>query len=143
MAALNSVSSGVVGRAGEMNENTRILWIGNRNQSREVAEAVEKAGYEVSVTADLTAALETLRKQQIALIVLENETSCVHGELVAVRLKGVAPKVPILLLCEPLDSGAPQVFFVNLILSLRAAPELLLRSIQTLVPYQSSRKTGT
>src|SRR6185437_15711952 len=105
MAALNSVSSGVVGRAGEMNENTRILWIGNRNQSREVAEAIEKAGYEVSVTADLTA-------------VLENETSCVQGELVAVRLKGVAPKVPILLLCEPLDSGAPQVFFVNLILSL-------------------------
>lgn len=126
-----------------MNDYARILWIGNRDESREAAETIEKAGYEVSIAVDLTAALETLRNQHIALIVLENETSCIQGELVAVRLKGVAPKVPILLLCEPLAVGAPQAFFVNLILSLKAAPELLLRSIYTLVPHQSSRKTGT
>lgn len=126
-----------------MNDYARILWIGNRDESREAAETIEKAGYEVSIAVDLTAALETLRNQHIALIVLENETSCIQGELVAVRLKGATPKVPILLLCEPLAAGAPQAFFVNLILSLKAAPELLLRSIYTLVPHQSSRKTGT
>jgi DNA-binding NtrC family response regulator len=126
-----------------MNEYARILWIGNRDESREAAESVEKDGYEVSIAADLNAAMEILRNEHIDLIVLENETSCIQGELVSVRLKGVAPKVPILLLCEPLASGAPQAFFVNLILSLKAAPELLLRSIYTLVPRQSSRKTGT
>lgn len=126
-----------------MKDNPRILWIGNRHESREGAQTIEKAGYEVSVAADLNTALEILRNQQVALIVLENETSCVQGELVAVRLKSVAHKVPIVLLCEPLDSGAPQAFFVNLILSLKAAPDLLLRAIHTLAPQQSSRKTGT
>ena len=126
-----------------MNDNSRILLIGNREESREVAGTIEKAGYEVSFAADLNAALEVLRQEYVDLIVLENETSCVQGELVAVRLKSLAHKVPILLLCEPLDSGAPQVFFVNLILSLKAAPELLLRAIHTLVPQPSSRKTGT
>lgn len=126
-----------------MNDNARILWIGNRDESREVAETIERAGYEVSIAADLTMALETLRNEHVALVVLENETSCVQGELVAVRLKSIAHKVPILLLCEPLDSGAPQAFFVNLILSLKVAPELLLRAIHTLVPQPTSRKTGT
>ncbi|HET9791307.1 MAG TPA: hypothetical protein VJV96_00755 [Candidatus Angelobacter sp.] len=127
-----------------MTDNARILWIGNRHESGKVAGTIEKAGYEVLVAADLTAALEILRNQRIDLIVLENETSCVQGELVAVRLKSIAHKVPILLLCEPLDSGAPQAFFVNLILSLKAGPELLLRAIHTLVPQESSsRKTGT
>jgi DNA-binding NtrC family response regulator len=126
-----------------MNESVRVLWIGNRDESTEIAKMIRKAGYGLSTATDLTTAVETLRQQQIGLIVLENETSCVQGELTAVRLKSVAPKVPILLLCEPLDSGTPQAFFVNLILSLRAAPELLLRSIRTLVPLESSRKTGT
>jgi len=126
-----------------MNENVRVLWIGNRDESMEVAGNIEKAGYRLSTAADVPAALETLRKQQIGLIVLENETSCIQGELTAVRLKTVAPKVPILLLCEPLDPGTPQAFFVNLILSLKAAPDLLLRAIRTLIPHESSRKTGT
>ena len=94
---------------------------------------------------DLSAAVETLRNREIQLIVLENDASCVQGELAAVRLKSAAPRVPILLLCDPLDAAAslPQALFVNLILGLKTAPELLLRAIETLLPHPAGRKTGT
>lgn len=83
--------------------------------------------------------METLRKQAVDLIVLENEISCVQGELAAVRLKSAAPRVPILLLCDPVQPGTPQAFFVNMILALRSGPELLLRAVQTLLPNRSRR----
>lgn len=125
-----------------MSDNFTLLWIGNRHQSPAVAAGLEKAGYRIVTSSDVAETLQTLRKQDVDLIVLENDTSCVQGELAAVRLKSAAPQVPILLLCDPTDSGAPQVFFVNLILRTRTSPEMLLRAIQTLLP-KAGRKTGT
>lgn len=66
-----------------------------------------------------------------------------QGELLAVRLKNAAAHVPILLLCDPLDKGTPQVFFVNLILGMNASPELLLKAIKTLLPGHPEKRTGT
>jgi DNA-binding response OmpR family regulator len=126
-----------------MEESYTILWIGDRHESPEIAERLHAPRYHVIAAKDVVSALEELRQQEIDLIVMENETSCVQGELGAVRLKSAAPRVPILLLCDPLDSGTPQVFFVNLILALRTSPELLLRAIETLVPRRAFRKTGT
>jgi response regulator RpfG family c-di-GMP phosphodiesterase len=126
-----------------MQENFTLLWIGNRYQSPEIAHGLERAAYHLVAASDVPSAMETLRNQPVDLIVLENETSCVQGELTAVRLKSAAPRVPILLLCDPVQTGTPQAFFVNMILALRSGPEMLLRSIKSLLPNQSSRKTAS
>lgn len=126
-----------------MEDNNTLLWIGGRYESGGFSALLTKSGYGLVTAADLPAGLEAVRKHHVGLIVLENEISCVQGELAAVRLKSAAPRIPILLLCEPLGSAAPQVFFVNLILGLKAAPELLLRAVKTLLPQRSVRKTGT
>lgn len=123
-----------------MDEKYTLLWIGTRHESPELASGLQEAGYRIILSADVASTMESLRNEAIDLIVLENETSCVQGELAAVRLKSAAPRVPILLLCDPVDSGTPQAFFVNLILALRSGPELLLRAIETLLPHESSRR---
>lgn len=123
-----------------MDEKYTLLWIGNRHESPEIASGLHEAGYRIILSADVASTMERLRNEAVDLIVLENETSCVQGELAAVRLKSAAPRVPILLLCDPVDSGTPQAFFVNLILALRSGPELLLRAIETLLPHESSRR---
>lgn len=120
-----------------------LLWVGTRHKPAGFAKALQDRGYSLLAANDLSEAMETLRSREIQLIVLENDASCVQGELAAVRLKSAAPQLPILLLCEPRDESAPQVFFVNLILRAKTAPELLLRSIETLLPRQASRKTGS
>lgn len=123
-----------------MDENYTLLWIGNRHGSPEIASGLQEARYRIIAASDVASTIDRLRNERVDLIVLENEVSCVQGELAAVRLKSAAPRVPILLLCDPLDSGTPQVFFVNLILGLRSGPELLLRAIETLLPDESSRR---
>ncbi len=125
-----------------MSNNFTVLWVGDRHQTPEVAAGLKKGGYNVLTSSDIAGTLAILRNKSVDLIVLENETSCVQGELAAVRMKSAAPHVPILLLCDPTDTGQPQAFFVNLILATRTSPELLLRSIRTLLPH-SGRKTGT
>lgn len=121
-----------------------VLWIGTRHKSAGFAKTLEDRGYGLLTGNDLSSAMETLRSREVQLIVLENDTSCVQGELAAVRLKTAAPRVPILLLCDPRDAASvPQAFFVNLILGLKSAPELLLRAIETLLPRQATRKTGS
>lgn len=125
-----------------MDSNVTLLWIGNRHASPDITGGVEGAGYRLITASDVPDGLGTLRKEQVSLIILENDVSCVQGELAAVRLKSAAPRVPILLLCDPLDSATPQAFFVNLIVGLQANPELLLRAIVTLLP-QHTRKTAS
>lgn len=128
-----------------MLDHSTVLWIGTRHKSAGIAKPLQDRGYRLLAANDLSAAMETLRSREIQLIVLENDTSCVQGELTAVRLKSAAPRVPILLLCDPLDAAAslPQAFFVNLILGLKTAPEMVLRAIETLLPRQGATKTGT
>lgn len=126
-----------------MLDTSTLLWIGTRHESAGFAETLQDRGYHLLAADDLSAAIETLRSREIQLIVLENDASCIQGELAAVRLKSAAPRVPILLLCDPLDASPPQAFFVNLILGLKTAPELVLRAIETLLPRPASRKTGT
>jgi hypothetical protein len=126
-----------------MDEIFTLLWIGNRHKSDDISDRLHQARYRIVPAGNVNSALETLRTEEIHLIVMEHEISCVQGELGAVRLKSAAPRVPILLLCDPIDSGTPQVFFVNLILGLRTSPELLFRAIETLVPRRVMRKTGT
>jgi CheY-like chemotaxis protein len=126
-----------------MNDTITVLWIGGRHESAEFSALLKKNGYSLRTASDLPAGLEALRKHEIGLIVLEDEVSCVQGELAAVRLKSAAPRVPILLLCEPLASAAPQAFFVNLILGLKAAPDLVLRAVKSLLPQPSPTTTGT
>jgi hypothetical protein len=140
---LNSEDNGDFGGVSTMGENYTLLWIGNRHQSPETASGLQKAGYCLITASDVPSSIETLRQQDIDLIVLENETSCVQGELAAVRLKSAAPRVPILLLCDPVQSGTPQAFFVNMIVALRSGPDLLMRAIETLLPDQSSRRTAS
>jgi hypothetical protein len=142
-AAFNSEHNGGRRHVSTMDDNFTLLWIGKRHQSPEIAAGIQKAGYRVINTSDVPTTMETLRKDPIDLIVLENETSCVQGELAAVRLKSAAPRVPILLLCDPVQSGTPQVFFVNMIVALRSGPELLMRAIETLLPSESSRRTAS
>lgn len=123
-----------------MDENYTLLWIGNRYGSPEIAGGLDEAGYRIIGASDVVSTIEILRNQHVDLIVLENETSCVQGELAAVRLKSVAPRAPILLLCDPVESGTPQALFVNLILARRSGPELLLQAIETLLPDESSSR---
>jgi CheY-like chemotaxis protein len=123
-------------------DDNTVLWIGIRHESAGSSSLLRKSGYSLITADDLTAGLETLRSHDIDLIVLENEISCVQGELAAVQLKSAAPRIPILLLCEPLESGTPQAFFVNLILGLKAAPDLLLRAVSSLAPLRTAR-TGS
>lgn len=120
-----------------------VLWIGNDLHSPIIAAGLSRAGcHEVRVK-DISDGVQALRGGDINLIVLESPASCVQGELLAVRLKNVAADIPVLLLCDPLDKGTPQVFFVNLILGMNASPELLLKAIQTLLPSHPQKKTGT
>ncbi|HWG49777.1 MAG TPA: hypothetical protein VN669_08790 [Candidatus Acidoferrales bacterium] len=126
-----------------MDDTITLLWIGTSHESGGFSSLLKKSGYNLITAADVPAGVEAVRKHPVSLIVLENEISCIQGELAAVRLKSAAPRTPILLLCEPLDSGAPQAFFVNLILGLKAGPELLLRAVSTLLPRQSARKTAS
>lgn len=126
-----------------MLDTSTLLWIGTRHKSAGFAQTLQDRGYRLLDADDLSAAMKTLRSREIQLIVLENDTSCVQGELAAVRLKSAAPRVPILLLCDPLDASTPQAFFVNMIMGLKTAPELVLRAIETLLPRQGSSRTGT
>lgn len=126
-----------------MLDTSTLLWIGTRHKSAGFAKTLRDRGYSLLDVDDLSAAMTTLGSREIQLIVLENDTSCVQGELAAVRLKSAAPRVPILLLCDPLDASTPQAFFVNLILGLKTAPELVMRAIETLLPRQGTTKTGT
>lgn len=116
-----------------------LLWIGKG--SSQFAPDLKRDGYNVITTENLDEGLQLLRSEFPELILLEKD-SCLQGELAAVRLKTVAPKVPILLLCSPKEPSATQVFFVNLILSSAAAPDVLLRAISSLLPSQRE-KTGT
>lgn len=103
---------------------------------------MKRRGFALNSVSDTEAALHELRAGQADLIVLEQE-SCLRGELAAVKFKSAAPKVPILLLCDPQEPGAAQVFFVNMILNSETSPELLLRAIESLVPSFAHEKTGT
>jgi hypothetical protein len=47
------------------------------------------------------------------------------------------------LLCDPLEPGAAQVFFVNMILTSESSPEILMRAIESLLPSFRQEKTGT
>src|SRR5450432_1563765 len=126
-----------------MEELYTVLWIGNEMYSPVIEAGLSRAGCHQVRVGDIADGLQVLRTGEINLIVLESPTSCVQGELLAVRLKNVTAHVPILLLCDPLDKGTPQVFFVNLILGMNASPELLLKAIQTLLPSRPHKKTGT
>jgi hypothetical protein len=126
-----------------MREMYTVLWIGNEMLSPVIAAGLSSAGCRQFQVRDISEGLRVLRDGEIELIVLESPASCVQGELLAVRLKNVAAHIPILLLCDPLDKGTPQVFFVNLILGMNASPELLLKAIQTLLPSHPEKKTGT
>ena len=127
-----------------MLDRSTLLWIGPGQEPGGLADSLKVRGYHVLAAKDVTAAIEMLHNREIQLIVLENQTSCVQGELAAVRLKSAAYRVPILLLCDPQDEASTaQAFFVNLILGSKTTPELLLRSIETLLPRQQARKTGT
>lgn len=127
-----------------MLDTSTLLWVGTRHKSAGFAKDLQDRGYRLLAANDLSTAMETLRSREIQLIVLENDVSCVQGELAAVRLKTAAPRVPILLLCDPLDAASmPQALFVNLILGLKTAPESMLRAIETLLPRQGTMKTGT
>lgn len=118
-----------------------ILWIGNSPQSL-FARELARGGFSFNCVSDTDTALHELRGGQADLIVLEQE-SCLRGELAAVKFKSAAPKVPILLLCDPLEPGAAQVFFVNMILNSETTPDLLLRAIESLLPAALQEKTGT
>lgn len=120
-----------------------VLWVGNELLSPVIEAGLSRAACRQLRVKDITDGVQVLRNGEVDLIVLESPTSCVQGELLAVRLKNVAAHVPILLLCDPLDKGTPQVFFVNLILGMTASPELLLKAIQTLLPSHPEKKTGT
>lgn len=124
-----------------MARKASILWIGNSPQppfARELA----RLGFSANRVADTDAALHELRAGETDLIVLEQE-SCLRGELAAVKFKSAAPKVPILLLCDPREPGAAQVFFVNMILNSETTPDVLLRAIESLLPSAVQEKTGT
>jgi hypothetical protein len=120
-----------------------VLWVGNEMHSPIIEAGLSRAACREIRIKDISDGLQVLRRGDIDLVVLESPKSCVQGELLAVRLKNIAARVPILLLCDPLDKGTPQVFFVNLILGMNASPELLLKAIQTLLPSHPERKTGT
>jgi hypothetical protein len=119
---------------------TSILWIGNASDS--LAKDIGRRGFALNRVSDTDTALHELRTGQADLIVLEQE-SCLRGELAAVKFKSAAPKVPILLLCDPLEPGAAQVFFVNMILTSESSPEILMRAIESLLPSFRQEKTGT
>ena len=120
-----------------------VLWIGRELHSPVIEAGLSRAGCRQVRVADVADGLQVLRDGDADLVVLESPRSCVQGELLAVRLKNAAAHIPILLLCDPLDKGTPQVFFVNLILGMNASPELLLKAIQTLLPGHPEKKTGT
>lgn len=116
----------------------RLLWIGKESP---VVGLLNRNGYHVNVAVGVEDAVGDLRASPPDLVILD-KNSCLQGELAAVRLKSAAPKVPILLICEPRESGAPQVFFVNMILSSATSPELVMRAIASLLPATHHR-TGT
>ena len=118
-----------------------ILWIGNSPQSP-FARELARHGFSFNCVSDTDSALHELRAGEADLIVLEQE-SCLRGELAAVKFKSAAPKVPILLLCDPQEPGATQVFFVNMILNSETTPEILLRAIESLLPAALQERTGT
>jgi hypothetical protein len=120
-----------------------VLWIGGGWHSPVVEAGLSRAGCRQVRVDDIADGLPVLRNGDADLVVLESPKSCVQGELLAVRLKNAAAHVPILLLCDPLDKGTPQVFFVNLILGMNASPELLLKAIKTLLPGHPEKRTGT
>ncbi|HEX2328249.1 MAG TPA: hypothetical protein VHN74_05975 [Candidatus Angelobacter sp.] len=119
-----------------------ILWIGKLLNSAPLAEGLETAGYDVLRESDFQEGLQTLRHSRIDLIVLEHEVSCVQGELVAVRLRSAAPRIPVLLLCRPNDPVSQQVLFVNKILDLSDPEEKLLSAVAELLPWRIEQ-TGT
>lgn len=123
-----------------MARRASILWIGNSPQN--FAKEVGRRGLALNCVSDTNDALQELRAGQTDLIVLEQE-SCLRGELAAVKFKSAAPKVPILLLCDPEEPGAAQVFFVNMILTSDSPPEVLLRAIESLLPAARHERTGT
>ncbi len=119
-----------------------ILWIGKLMDSVSLAESLENAGYDVVRESDYQQGVQRLRNSRIDLIVLEHEVSCVQGELVAVRLRSAAPRVPVLLLCRPEDPVNQQVLFVNKILSLSDPEDILLSAVAELLPRRIEQ-TGT
>lgn len=119
-----------------------ILWVGELRCTPGVASQLKRHGFHVVCTTGPETALHELRAASADLIVLEQE-SCLRGELVAVKFKSAAPKVPVLLLCDPQEPGAPQVFFVNMILSAHASTDILLRAIESLLPSREQEETGT
>lgn len=119
-----------------------ILWIGKLLNSPSLAASLENAGYHVLSEDDFQQGLDVLRSRRIQLIVLEHEVSCVQGELVAVRLKSAAPKIPVLLLCRPNDPVNQQALFVNKILALDEPEESLLNAVEELLPRRIEQ-TGT
>ena len=119
-----------------------ILWIGKLMDSVSLAESLENAGYDVVRESDYQQGVQTLRNSRIDLIVLEHDVSCVQGELVAVRLRSAAPRVPVLLLCRTEDPVNQQVLFVNKILSLSDPEDILLSAVAELLPRRIEQ-TGT
>lgn len=128
-------------KAVPMSRKASILWIGNSPQSM-FEKQMARRGFAFSCVSEIDTALHELRAGQADLIVLEEE-SCLKGELAAVKFKSAAPKVPILLLCNPHEPGAAQVFFVNMILTSESSPEILLQAIESLLPAMQHEKTGT
>lgn len=128
-------------KAVPMARKASILWIGNSPESI-FERQMTRRGFAFSCVSDTDTALRELRAGQADLIVLEEE-SCLKGELAAVKFKSAAPKVPILLLCNPHEPGAAQVFFVNMILTSESSPEVLTQAIESLLPAVLQEKTGT
>ena len=125
-----------------MYEKPALLWVTNGSKPAAMLPFLGESGYATFNAFNVAEALQILRTHRVALTILENEVSCIKGELAAVRLKSAAPRIPILLICESVNPSPPQAMFVDAILPNSATAEEVLNYVRRLLKPAKVERTG-
>jgi len=99
---------------------------------------LERSGYEVLTAEDGPRGLELFRSQDVHGVVLDYFMPGMDGGIVAREMKGINPRIPILMLSAYFSLPEHALDHVDAFVTKGQSPEILLNKIRQLVPDDNS-----
>lgn len=103
---------------------------------------LERSGYDVLTAEDGPRGLELFRSHDVHGVVLDYFMPGMDGGIVAQEMKGIKPRVPILMLSAYLSLPDHALDHVDAFITKGQSPEILLEKLRELVPPSGHESNG-
>jgi CheY-like chemotaxis protein len=104
-------------------------------------QVLEARGYRVFAAESGPDALETFSSEPVDLVILDYKMPGMNGDVVAERMKGLKPSVPILMLSAYVDLPRETLALVDMYLTKGEGPLILLKAVGELLSRMQASKT--